>query len=266
MGPTWLKALLRKTPAYPYLRAGWDRVRPKARPKNWPSMTPGRRPPYFAGCSPRTPTEWTSAHVGGFLAELVQIAPKGKHVAVEPIPTLAGQPPCRLPPDDRPRRRPERLAWVGHLPVGPQQPRVKRAGPPGRPATGRTDRADRGPLGAFGRPDRGRGPGRPGQDRRRGRRGERPAGGLQSAPGEPALGADRTRVGMPSLWAHDWGLGSRVRRPPDGHLDAGRMAGRRATADSRRAVCGDRSWPVQLPGRPGPQPGVNSTATDAPKR
>lgn len=90
MGPTWLKALLRKTPAYPYLRAGWDRVRPKSPAEKlaihdaWATTAILRRV-----LAPDANGVDVGAHVGGFLAELVQIAPKGRHVAVEPIPTLA---------------------------------------------------------------------------------------------------------------------------------------------------------------------------------
>jgi FkbM family methyltransferase len=87
---SWLKDLLRKTPAYPLLRAGWHMVRPKT-----PAEKLARHDARATSAilrrvlAPDANGVDVGAHAGDFLAELLQVAPRGRHTAIEPIPAMA---------------------------------------------------------------------------------------------------------------------------------------------------------------------------------
>ena len=80
------------------------------------------------------------ANVGEILEEIVRVAPRGRHIAYEPLPDHAADLAKRFPGVDDPRGSPFELRGPGELPACAQPPgheRIAQARLPGR-------RADRG--------------------------------------------------------------------------------------------------------------------------
>jgi FkbM family methyltransferase len=86
-----IKDWLKKTPLYPLLRAGWNAVRPRSRVERIERRDARHTSMILA----RILREGDNgidvgAHRGDVLAEFVRLSPTGRHVAIEPIPELAG--------------------------------------------------------------------------------------------------------------------------------------------------------------------------------